>query len=87
MNAKEKAKLIRQASKLYALGLTVEKHREKLRRLVEKRVPYNSSQMKAALEEFQAADQEWKRLEREHLQYRAQLGIENEDFQLFVMRR
>lgn len=71
MNAKEKAKLVRQASKLYALGLTVEKHREKLRRLVEKRVPYNSPQMKAALEEFQSTVQEWKRLEQEHLKYRS----------------
>lgn len=42
MTAKEKAKLIKQAGRLYTLGLTVEKHREKLRRLVEKKVPYAS---------------------------------------------
>lgn len=73
MTAKEKAKLIRQAGKLYTLGITVENYREKLRRLAEKQVPYDSPQMKAALSEFQAADEEWKRLEQEHLEYRAQL--------------
>ncbi|HBR02701.1 MAG TPA: hypothetical protein DD738_08820 [Ruminiclostridium sp.] len=70
MNAKEKARLIRQAGKLYTLGLTVEKRRERLRKLVEKKIPYDSPQMKTAMEEFQTADDEWKRLEQEHLEYR-----------------
>lgn len=77
MTTKEKAKLVKQAGKLYTLGLTVEKSREKLRKLVEKKVPYNSPQMKEALSEFQEADEEWKQLEQEHLQYRKELGIEN----------
>ncbi|WP_018306619.1 hypothetical protein [Desulfitobacterium hafniense] len=72
MTTKEKAKLIKQAGKLYTLGLTVEKRREKLRRLAERNIPYDSPQMKAALEEFQVADQEWKQLEQEHLKYRSQ---------------
>ncbi|WP_312643130.1 hypothetical protein [Hydrogenoanaerobacterium sp.] len=80
MTTKEKAKLVKQAGKLYTLGLTVEKRRDKLRRLVEKKVPYDSPQMKEALSEFQAADEEWKRLERAHLEYRNQLGIENKNF-------
>lgn len=75
MTAKEKAKLVKQAGKLYTLGLTVEKRREKLRRLVEKEVPYDSPQMKEALSEFQQVDKEWKLLEQDHLQYRAQLSI------------
>lgn len=33
--------------------------------------------MKAALEEFQKSDEEWKRLEQEHLEYRKRLGIKN----------
>ncbi len=77
MTAKEKSKLIKQAGKLYTLGLTVERRREKLRRLVEKKVPYDSSQMKQALSEFETAEKEWKRLEQEHLEYRAQLGLDN----------
>lgn len=73
MTTKEKAKLVKQAGKLYTLGLTVEKRRDKLRRLVTKKVPYDSPQMKEALLGFQAADEEWKRLEQEHLAYRQQL--------------
>lgn len=76
MTAKEKAKLIRQAGKLYTLGITVENRREKLRRLVEKQVPYDSPQMKEALLEYQKADEEWKRLEQEHLNFK-KLGGEN----------
>jgi len=72
MTTKEKATLLRQAGKLYTLGLKVEKCRDKLRRLVEKKVPYDSPQMITALGEFEAADNEWKRLEQEHLRYRAQ---------------
>jgi len=77
MTTKEKAKLIKQAGRLYTLGLTVEKRRNKLHQLVEKKVPYDSPQMKQALSEFETADEEWKRLEQEHLEYRAQLGIDN----------
>ncbi|WP_312159802.1 hypothetical protein [Oscillibacter sp.] len=76
MNAKEKGKLIRQASKLYTLGVTVEKRRNKLRRLIEKNFSYDSPQIKKVLSEFQTADEEWKRLEQEHLQYRAQFEID-----------
>ena len=47
-------------------------HREKLRRLVEKKVPYDPVQMKEAILEFQVVDEEWKRLEQEHLEYRNQ---------------
>lgn len=80
MTAKEKATLLKQACKLYTLGLKVEKRREKLRRLVDKNVPYDSPQMRTALVEFQTTDNEWKRLEKEHLQYRARFGIESNGF-------
>lgn len=67
MNVKSNAKLVQKAGKLYTLGLTVENYRRKLRRLVEKKIPYDSPQMITALEEFQAADSEWKRLEQKYL--------------------
>lgn len=70
MKTNEKTKLIQQASRLYMLGLTVEKCRKKLQRLVEGKTSYDSPQMKKALDEFNMADEEWKRLEREHLKYR-----------------
>lgn len=75
MTAKEKTKLVMQAGKLYTLGLAVEKHKEKLRRLVEKDIPNDSEQMKIALAELQMVNTEWKRLEQEHLEYRNYLKI------------
>lgn len=77
MTAKEKATLVKQAGKLYTLGIEVEKRREKLRRLASQDIPYDSPQMKKALDEFNTADSEWKRLEQEHLQYRTRLGVKD----------
>lgn len=77
MTAKERAALLRQAGRLYTLGLTVEKRRQKLHRLVEKKVPYDSLEMHTALVEFQTVNNEWKRLEQEHLQYKAEFVTES----------
>lgn len=82
MTAKEKTILVKQAGKLYTLGLTVENRRGKLRRLVEQKISYDSPQMRTALAEFQAADEEWKRLEQEHLEFRQSLGVEDKNNQL-----
>lgn len=73
MTGTEKKTLIAQATKLYSLGKEVEKCRKQLKKLVEKKVPYESPQMRTALMEFMTADNEWKRLEQEHLTYRAGL--------------
>lgn len=78
MNTKAKGTLIRQASKLYTLGLTVEMRREKLRRLVEGGVSYDCAQMRTALKKFQVAEDEWRRLEQKHLDCRLSLGVESE---------
>ncbi|NLV86529.1 MAG: hypothetical protein GX025_04855 [Clostridiales bacterium] len=76
MNKMQKVELLQQASILYSLGLTIEHYRSDLRQLVETGVPYDSPQMKEALEKFQIAESEWNRLEQEHLEYRKKLGIE-----------
>lgn len=78
MTTQEKATLLKQAGKLYTLGRKVDKCRDKLRQLVEKKVPYDSQQMIAVFDEFEAADKAWKLLEQEHLQYRAQF-VKRED--------
>ncbi|WP_143321139.1 hypothetical protein [Clostridium sp. HBUAS56010] len=78
MTAKEKAKLIKQAGRLYLLGHTVEKHRSELRRLVEQKVTYDSPQIAEALAKFEEADSEWKRLEQEHLDFRSRLGMKQD---------
>lgn len=65
--------LLRSAARLYSLGIEVEAARAQLRKLVEQGVPYNSPEMQKALEEFQELDQQWKALEQEHLQLRAEV--------------
>lgn len=66
----EKKKLIAQAAKLTALGYEVEAARRKLRRMVAKKIPFDSDRMRAALEEFQTIDAQWKQFEQEHLAFR-----------------
>lgn len=68
--------LLRSAARLYSLGIEVEAAREQLRKLVEKGVPYDSPEMRKALEEFQGLDQQWKALEQEHLQLKAEVRRE-----------
>ena len=65
--------LLRSAARLYSLGIEVEAAREQLRKLVQQGVPYDSPEMRKALEEFQGLDQQWKALEQEHLQLRAEV--------------
>ena len=65
--------LLRSAARLYSLGIEVEAAREQLRKLVEKGVPYDFPEMRKALEEFQDLDRQWKALEQEHLQLRAEV--------------
>ena len=65
--------LLRSAARLYSLGIEVEAARDQLRKLVQQGVPYDSPEMRKALEEFQKLDQQWKALEQEHLQLRAEV--------------
>lgn len=73
---KKEKDLIALGAKLTRLGMTVESRRNKLRQLVEKGVPYESPQMLKALQEFQAADTEWKQTEMSYLKLRREIGIE-----------
>ncbi len=66
--------LLRSAARLYSLGIEVEAAREQLRKLVEQGVPYISPKMRKALEAYQELDQQWKALEQEHLQLRAEIA-------------
>ena len=69
--------LLRSAARLYSLGIEVEAAREQLRKLVQQGVPYDSPEMRKALEEFQELDRQWKTLEQEHLQLRAEIADES----------
>lgn len=65
--------LLRSAARLYSLGIEVEAAREQLRKLVQQGVPYDSPEMRKVLEDYQELDQQWKALEQEHLQLRAEV--------------
>ena len=75
MTKEDKRLLVSQAAKLAMLGMTVEKERSNLKKLVERGVPYTDLKMLLAYERFKQVDDEWKRLEAEHLRLRERLGI------------
>ena len=75
MTAEDKELLRRQAYRLTMLGLTVERERNKLRKLVEDGLSLDDPRIVQALGCFQTADLEWKALEAEHLRLRQKLGL------------
>ena len=62
--------LIASAARLYSMGIDLEAARDRLRQLVEQGVPYNSNEMKQAVQEFKELDRQWKELEKQHLELR-----------------
>ncbi len=60
--------LLASAARLYSLGVDLEAARAKLKELVEQSVPYASDEMKQAYQNFKELEQQWKALERQHLE-------------------
>lgn len=67
---------MKQACKLYTLGANCGEALRKASETGRGKNPCDSPQMKVELAEFQAADEEWGRLEQEHLEYRKQFEID-----------
>ena len=65
--------LIKSAARLYSLGVDLEMTREKLRKLAEQGVPYDSQEMKDTYKEFSELDTQWKELEKQHLELRDEI--------------
>ena len=65
--------LIASAARLYSIGIDLEAARDRLRQLVEQGVPYNSDEMKQAVQDFKELDRQWKELEKEHLKLRDEM--------------
>ena len=65
--------LIASAARLYSMGIDLEAARDRLRQLVEQGVPYNSDEMKQAVQDFKELDRQWKELEREHLRLKEEI--------------
>ena len=69
----EKDLLIASAARLYSMGIDLEAARDQLRQLVEQGVPYNSDEMKQAVQDFKELDRQWKELEREYLRLKEEI--------------
>ena len=65
--------LLASAARLYSMGVDLEAARAKLKELVERGVPYDSDQMKQAYQNFKELEQQWKALERQHLELRDEI--------------
>ena len=65
--------LIKSAARLYSVGVDLEMARDKLKKLVEQGIPYDSSEMKDAYKEFSELDKLWKEMEKQHLELRDEI--------------
>ena len=65
--------LLKSAARLYSLGVDLEMTRDKLKKLVDQGVPYDSKEMKDAYREFSELDAQWKELEKQHLALRDEI--------------
>ena len=65
--------LLASAARLYSMGVDLEAARAKLKELVEQGVPYDSDEMKRAYLDFKDLEQQWKALERQHLELRDEI--------------
>ena len=71
--------LLASAARLYSMGVDLEAARAKLKELVERGVPYDSDQMKQAYQDFKELEQQWKALERQHLELRDEIVKDGQD--------
>ena len=65
--------LLASAARLYSIGVDLEAARERLRRLVEQGVPYQSKEMRQAYQDFKELELQWKALEQQHLELRDEI--------------
>ena len=71
--------LLASAAQLYSMGVDLEAARAKLKELVERGVPYDSDEMKQAYQNFKELEQQWKALERQHLELRDEIVKDGQD--------
>lgn len=65
--------LLASAARLYSLGIDLEAARERLRKLVEQGVSYDSDEIKQAVRDFKNLERQWKELEKQHLELRSEI--------------
>ena len=69
----KKNELVLSAITLVRIGEALEEAKGKLKQLVDQGVPYESEEMKKALEECLLLQQEWKVLEAEHVRLKKRI--------------
>ncbi len=70
----KKELLLKSAARLYSLGVEVEAAREKVRKIYESGVGYDSPELMQAVNDFTELKQLWDNLEREHLALRKEIA-------------
>ncbi len=71
---KNKRELIGSAIELVKIGKKLEDSRNRMKALVEQGVPYDSEDMRTALEECLMLDIQWRKLEQRHLHIKEEFG-------------
>lgn len=74
----KKELLIRAATRLYSIGMDLDYAKEKLRKLVNDGVSFDSSQMMNAYNEYKALEEQWNSLEAEYLDLRDDICYKKE---------
>lgn len=69
----KKERLLKSAAKLYSLGIDLEAAKERIRKLVDAGVNYESEEMMQAVREYKELKQQWDRLEQAYLQLRDEI--------------
>ena len=70
----KKNELVLSAIALVKVGEAVEAAKGKLKQLVDQGVAYESEEMKAALQDYLSLQQQWTKLETEHLKLRKRIN-------------
>ncbi len=65
--------LLASAARLYSLGVDLEAARFRLKELAEQGVGYDSDEMMHAYRDFKELEQQWKTLEKQHLELREKI--------------
>lgn len=71
--AVKKELLLKSAARLYSLGIDLESAREKVKKLAEAGVAYDSREMTQAVQKFTEMKSLWDNLEREYLALRSDI--------------
>jgi len=68
-----KALLLASAARLYSLGIDLDSARDRLRKLVEQSVSFDSEGIRQAYQDFKELEQQWEGLEKQYLELREEI--------------